>query len=211
MWGWWKSRQVPAPDAARWLVVDVETSGLDPHRDRLLAIAAVAIRVDLQGRRLAVDLGDSFEVDLRQDQASSRDNILLHGIGAARQFRGLEPTEALEAFLRFAGTSPLLAFHASFDQTLVGLALRARGLQLPNPWLDIEQLCAAAHPGVKARSLDEWMALLGVRCAARHRAAADALAEAEVLLRIWPRIAPECRSWPDLPKLAARHRWLARG
>lgn len=207
---WWKSSRSPAA-TGRWLVVDVETSGLDPQTDRLLAIAAVALQVDWQRRRLAVDLADSFEVDIRRESPSSRENILLHGIGAARQSSGVEEAEAIRRFVHFAGASPLLAFHAAFDQALVGRAAREHGVSLPNPWLDIEQLCAVAHPGTKARSLDEWMAALGIRCAARHLAAADALAEAELMLRIWPRIAPECQGWPDLPRLAARHRWLARG
>ncbi len=30
----------------RWVVLDVETSGLDPREDRLLAIAAVCIHVN---------------------------------------------------------------------------------------------------------------------------------------------------------------------
>ncbi len=208
---WWPLRDRPPVDPHRWLVLDVEASGLDPGRDRLLAIAAIALQVDWGRRRLAIDVGDSFEVVLRQDEPSTRDNILLHGIGVGKQTQGAAGRQALEAFAAFAGAAPLLAFHAAFDQTLVGRSAAAAGVPLPNPWLDIEQLCAVAHPGARARALDEGRALFGSRCAARHRAAADALAEAELLLRIWPRLAAECVSWEDLRRLAARHRWLARG
>lgn len=90
---WWKK---DGPDTApRWLMVDVETSGLDPKRDRLLAIAAVGLRVDWGSRRLSVVLADSFEVVLRQEAASDRDNILLHGIGVQRQKEGVPAPEAL--------------------------------------------------------------------------------------------------------------------
>ena len=44
----------------RWLVLDVESSGLDASRDRLLALAAVAVRLD--ARHAWIDLADSFEV-----------------------------------------------------------------------------------------------------------------------------------------------------
>lgn len=207
-WPAWARRRV-AEEGTRWLVVDVETSGLDAARDRLIAIAAIGVRVDWGVRRLSIDLGDSFEVVLRQDVPSSRDNILVHGIGRQRQQEGVAGGEALASFIRYAGDAPLLAFHAAFDRQLV-TRYAGRGA-LRNPWADIAHLCAASHPGVAARSLDEWLAHFGIVCAARHVAIADALAEGELLLRVWPKIAGECASWHDLERLASHHRWLTRG
>jgi len=205
---WWR----PAPvDEARWLMVDVETSGLDAARDRLLAVAAVALRVDWDARTLAIVIGDSFEVVLQQDQPSAHDNILLHGIGVQRQKEGVPAAQALRAFAAYIGHSPLLAFHAAFDERLIGRHMRgALGRRPANRWLDIEQLCGITHPQVRARSLDEWLAHFGIACAARHQAAADTLAECELLLRIWPRVAAECSCWRDVQRLAARHRWVRR-
>jgi DNA polymerase-3 subunit epsilon len=206
---WWT--RSPPVDEGRWVVLDVETSGLDPRRDRLLAIAAIALRVDWPARRLSVLPGDSFEVVLRQEVASTHDNILLHGIGAQRQRDGMEPSAALQAFVAYVGTSPLLAFHAAFDQTLIGRFAQAHlGRALANPWVDIEHLCAVTHEGVRARSLDEWMAHFGITCAVRHQAAADTLAECELLQRVWPRVAAQCRAWRSVQQLAAQQRWIAR-
>ena len=42
------------------------------------------------------------------------------------------------------------------------------------------------------------------------QAAADTLAECELLQRIWPKVAAQCTSWRDVQRLAAQHRWLAR-
>ena len=82
---WWGLQDpVASSDAERWVVVDVETSGLDAKNDRLLAIAAIGLRVGpAPASRPEIVLGDSFEVVLRQEAASDRDNILLHGIGAS--------------------------------------------------------------------------------------------------------------------------------
>lgn len=204
-------RRVAPVNETRWVMLDVETSGLDPRRDQLLAIAAIALQVDWPARRLAIVPGDSFEVVLRQDVASTHDNILLHGIGAQRQRDGAEPALALRAFADFVGHSPLLAFHAAFDQTLIGRFARAHlGAELPNPWVDIEHLCAITHESVRARSLDEWMAHFGIHCAVRHQAAADTLAECELLLRVWPRVATQCTDWAGVQRLAAQQRWIAR-
>ena len=209
----------PVVDEARWVMLDVETSGLDPQRDRLLAIAAIAMRIDWPTRRLAIVPGDSFEVVLRQSGAESegaadpawRHNILLHGIGVQRQQQGVAPVEAMQAFAAFVGASPLLAFHAAFDRALISRSARQHlGGDLPNPWVDIEQLCAVTHENVRARSLDEWMTHFGIVCAVRHQAAADTLAECEVLQRIWPKVAAQCASWRDVHRLAAQQRWVAR-
>lgn len=210
-WQWILGRGAAEMDETRWVMLDVETSGLDPRHDRLLAIAAMALRVDWANKRLAVDLGDSFEVVLRQDEFSSKDNILLHGIGVQRQREGVVPDQALRAFSAYAGNSPLLAFHAAFDQTMISRYSRQYlGEALPNDWLDIEHLCAVTHETVRARALDEWMAFFNIHCAVRHQAAADTLAECEVLQRIWPKVAAQCASWADVRRLAARHRWIAR-
>jgi len=198
-------------DETRWVMLDVETSGLDIRRDRLLAIAAIALRVDWTARTLDVDLGDSFEVVVRQEEASTKDNILLHGIGAQQQRDGLDPVLALRAFADYAGAAPLLAFHAAFDQAMIGRYAREHlGADLPNPWLDIDHLCAVTFEKVRARALDDWMAHFGITCAVRHQAAADTLAECELLQRIWPKVAAQCTSWRDVQRLAAQHRWLAR-
>ena len=211
---WWplRLRQAQSLDERRWVILDVETSGLDPAKDALLAIAAVAMRVDWAGRRLRMDAGDSLELVLRPDAVSSRGNILLHGIGAHMQQTGLEPDAALQTFVAFVGAAPLLAFHSAFDQTVLDrYCQRHLGKACSNPWLDIAHLCAATHPDVHARSLDEWMAHFRVTCAVRHQAAADAWAEGELLQRIWPRVVSECASWRDVSRLAQRHRWLSRG
>ncbi len=214
MSGGWRAwfgggRVAPRNDTERWVALDVETSGLDVRRDSLLAIAAIGLQVDWPRQRLSVRLGDSFEVVLRQEEASSRDNILLHGIGVQSQRNGLEPVAALEAFEAYVDQAPLLAFHSAFDEALIGRHLKLHlGRHLANPWVDIEHLCAATHPQVRARSLDEWMAHFGIVCPQRHQAAADTLAECELLQRVWPRVAAECRDWRAVQKLAAHRRWL---
>ena len=201
-----------AVNESRWVVLDVEASGLDPKRAHLLAIAAIALRVDWNYKRLEIDLGDSFEVFLRQQMPSSRANIMLHGIGAQQQRDGVPAQRAMREFCAFIGNSPLLAFHSAFDRALIRRAsLVELGAELPNPWIDIEQLCAVTHASSRARSLDEWMEQLAVTCAVRHQASADALAECDILQRLWGPVAAQCRNWQDVARMAASHRWIARG
>jgi len=199
-------------NATRWVVVDVETSGLDLQHDRLLAVAAIALqlRVDAAPR---IDLADSFEAVLRQQPLpADKDNILLHGIGVGEQAAGQPAREVLEAFERWLADAPLIAFHAAFDQTMIGRAMQSTlGRTLAAPWLDLEPVADALHPEVGGQALDDWLAHFGIDCAVRHQAAADTLATAELLLRLWPAARRQrCTSFADLQRLAVQRRWLAR-
>jgi DNA polymerase III subunit epsilon len=204
----------PRTVSRRWVVLDVEASGLGPRRDRLLAIAAVALCLDNEARP-SIEVGDSFEVVLQHSQeiAPDKANILLHGIGVGAQREGEEPAPALEAFERWLGDAPLVAFHSAFDETLIQRAMQSvLGCPLANDWLDLAPVAAAVQPGVKARGLDDWLEHFDIPCARRHQAAADSLATAELLLRLWPAIRVECRSadFAALAALAAQGRWLQR-
>jgi DNA polymerase III subunit epsilon len=210
---WWGGRGTASNHGAaleRWVVIDVETSGLDASSDHLLAIAALGLQVDWTRQRLDIVLGDSFEVVLQQQTSrTDRDNILLHGIGEQQQRDGMVPGQALQAFADFVQSAPLLAFHSAFDATMLDRHCKQHlGRRLSNEWVDIADLCSVTHEGVRARSLDEWMAHFGIRCLARHQASADTLAESELLLQIWPRMAPQCSRWHDVVTLAGHRRWL---
>lgn len=198
---------------SRWLVVDVESSGLDARRDRLLAIAAVAVHVEAGGRPSIV-VGDSFEVVLLQadaDAVADKANILLHGIGVGAQRAGVPGAVALADFERWVGSAPLVAFHAGFDRTLLDRAARRfLGHPLSNPWLDLADLAPVLQPGQRAEALDDWLDRHGIACAVRHQAAADAFATAELLLCLWPALQRQLPSpsFAQVVRLAAQRRWL---
>ncbi len=204
---WWSWLRGDAPagdeDPARWVVLDVETSGLDKSRDVLLAIGAVAVH----GQRVV--LADSFEVVLRQQTASARDNILVHGIGAQAQLNGVDARQACESFVRHVRDSTLVAFHASFDRSFLARAMKAQpGCRLANAWLDLAELAPALHPQVKAKALDEWLAHFGIEVEQRHHAASDALATAMLFVRLLADVPESDRHPRALARRAAQAKWL---
>lgn len=193
--------------AARLVVVDVETTGLDLNRDHLIAIGACA----LEGGK--VTLADSFEVVLRQTQASSKDNILIHGISGEVQREGVAPVEALLAFLDFLGNSPLVAFHVTFDQTMIRRAMRTHlGLDFKHPWLDLAYVMPGLMPEYarRYRALDDWSAHFQIGNFARHSALADALATAQLFQCALPLAeSKRCGTYRSLQDLEKAQRWVS--
>jgi DNA polymerase-3 subunit epsilon len=166
---------------ASFVVVDVESSGLDARRDRLLAIGACR----LAGLRLQVGAG--FERILFQEEVSSKANILVHGIAPGEQAAGLPREQALMDFLEYAGRHVLVAYHAPFDRTMLDRATRAHlGVRLPNPWIDLAYLAPALFPEARLprASLDDWFQYFGIQVRARHRAVDDVLATGELFLLV---------------------------
>ena len=199
------------PEVRRWIVLDVETSGLNPYSDRLLAIAAVALEVSPNFEDISIVIGDSFEAVLKQDLPSNKDNILIHHIGTQAQSEGRPPLEVLEEFRAWLGQSPLLAFHAPFDESMINRAYGLYGLKtLQNEWLDIEPLAKITGVNPSLRALDDWLGHFGIECAVRHQAAADTFATAELLMRLWPYLKREASSWASLRSIARQASWIPR-
>jgi DNA polymerase III subunit epsilon len=191
----------------RWVVVDTETSGLDPGSDRLLAIGGVAVADD------GIRPDDSFEVVLAGAAVGDAANIAVHGIGHGAQATGIPPTEALGAFRAWAAGAPRVGFHADFDRVALARAFAAAELEDDDAaWLDLAPLALALAPELArtgSRSLDDALAAFGIVCAARHNAAADALATAELLLRLRAVAAAQgVRGFEALVKVGRQKKWL---
>lgn len=157
---------------ARWLVIDCETSGLDPARDRLLSVGAVRV----SGERL--QLAECFSSHVRPSLPSAASNILVHGIGADAQLAAPQVAEVLPQLARFIEGHVPVAFHAWFDRQV----LEHAGLRVARRWLDLEPLARELMPHKTCRTLDDWLAACHIGSAGRHDALYDALAAAELLL-----------------------------
>jgi len=163
----------------RWVVLDLETSGLNPNRDQVLSIGAVAIEDG------AIDFAQQFERTLQRPLLKTNASVLIHGLGPSALAAGCEPAEALQDLLDFIGDSPVLAFHAPFDQRMLARALKeSLGYRLQSPFLDVAELAPMLNPDTVLREagLDDWVARFGLQVEERHHASADAQVTAELVL-----------------------------
>ncbi|WP_092385740.1 3'-5' exonuclease [Halopseudomonas salegens] len=165
--------------ASRLIVLDLETSGLNLYRDQVLSIGAVAIE---QG---AIDMGQQFECTLFRPGHKVTEAVLLHGIAPSDIALGCAAADGLLDFLEFARGCVLFAFHAPFDQRMLGRSLKQDlGYRLQHRFIDVADMAPMLFPqaDVGRGGLDDWLTYFGLLNSARHNAAADAQATAELLL-----------------------------
>ncbi len=163
----------------RWVVLDLETSGLNLNRDQVLSIGAVVIEDG------AVDFSQLFERTLQRAETKVSPSVLIHGLGPSAIAAGSDPVEALLDFMEFVGDSPLLAFHAPFDQHMLCRALKdSLGYRLTHTFLDVADIAPLLCPDAPLREagLDDWVNHFNLHVGERHHASADALATAELML-----------------------------
>ncbi|AOE62625.1 3'-5' exonuclease [Pseudomonas corrugata] len=168
----------------RWVVVDLETTGLNLNKDQVLSIGAVVIEDG------AIDFSQQFERTLQCEKQKLGPSVLIHGLAPSAIAAGSDPAEALLAFMEFVGDSPLLAFHAPFDAHMLGRALKDHlGYRLQHTFLDVADLAPMLCPQAALRkaSLDDWIDAFKLQVVDRHNASADALATAELALILFSR------------------------
>jgi len=174
--GAWRGRRPPDlghPHArTRYVVVDVETTGLDLRRDTLVAVGAVGVT------RSRIAIGDAYSTVLRQAHASPHANILIHGIGGEAQLAGTDPVWALIEFLEWAGKSPFVAFRAEFDQTMLERGMKDMfGVPVGFAWIDLAFLL----PALFRRPLDHRSLGFGLGETLAHLRRLEAMGRVERL------------------------------
>jgi DNA polymerase-3 subunit epsilon len=191
---------------SRFVAMDLETTGANMMRDRIISIGGVAV-VERSVRH-----DDTFEIVVRQASESGVENILIHQIGGQEQRAGAEPVGALLSFLEYLDGAVAVAFRAEFDSTVLGRELRdSLGIRVDTRFLDLASILPALFPNTQNDSLDDWARHFGLPPIGRHRAIADAYANAQLLLLALEKAQRiGLASVGDLLELDKSQRWLGR-
>jgi DNA polymerase III epsilon subunit family exonuclease len=147
------------------VVVDVETTGLDPYRDEIIEFGAVLFRGD--------EVLDEFQTFVRPSRPIPPFITSLTGITNAHVENAPGIGIAFSRFLVFVAGRPLIAHNAPFDMGFINAASqRLIGMQVPNPVLCSLKLSRHLLPGI-SHSLGELAGQLEIPAADRHRALGD--------------------------------------
>jgi DNA polymerase III epsilon subunit family exonuclease len=160
----------------RFVVFDLETTGLKPELNEIIEIGA--IKIDLTNPASSTDQlqGQAFETLIKPAKKIPKKISEITGITQEMvDSRGEQLAEALPSFLEFIGDLPLVSFNSDFDMAFINQAISKC---LPERRINNKVSCALkmarkAWPGLKSYKLSELSRLLKLSDDGTHRALAD--------------------------------------
>ncbi len=181
--------ETPMPDPATpWreadlCVVDLETTGLDPATDEIIAFATVPVS---EGR---VRLRAAHHRLVRPARMPGAETIRIHGLRSEDLAGAPALTEVLDELLDALTGRALVAHVAAVERSFLGPPLRGAGAELRNPVIDTavlaaELLARGRRPPPDRIGLSSLARHLGLPVHSRHTADGDALTTAQAFLAL---------------------------
>lgn len=181
---------LPADSAAiatlQMIALDLETTGLDVKRNRILAAGWVLLRGD------RIVISSAKEVQARDESAEGvGQSAVIHGILDSDLVEAGTLETLLDQLLPELAGRPIIAHAATIERGFLNALLRQLGgTALPNPFIDtllLERTLIESRGGTINEmqgqlTLEACRARHGLSEHQRHSAAADALATAELFL-----------------------------
>jgi DNA polymerase-3 subunit epsilon len=162
----------------REIVLDTETTGLDPLRgDRLVEIGCVEIF-----NRMPT--GQTYHVYINPERDMPKEAFDVHGLSS--EFLADKPlfSAVVEGFLEFIGEAPLVIHNASFDISFINAELERikRPVISRDRLVDTLLLARRKHPGVSNR-LDDLCSRYAIDNSRRTKH--GALLDSELLAEVY--------------------------
>ncbi|MEP7352473.1 MAG: exonuclease domain-containing protein [Acidobacteriota bacterium] len=172
-------------NSVRFVLLDSETTGLDPRKDRLITIGAIGVI----GGELLLD--DVFEALMEVEYNSAA--VTVHGVTREESHAGISEPEALEQFLAYLQDGVIVGHHIGHDVATLnagyerhwGFSLKNRSLDTMDLTLNLERDGAfQGNDAISDFTLDGLCNMFGVIPHDRHTAAGDAFMTALVFQRL---------------------------
>ena len=168
------------PLRGEYIAFDLETTGLDAKSDAIIEIGAVRMRDGQVVDRFASFAWPGHPLSAKTVSLTSITDEMLRG--APR------PEEAVDAFLDWAGNTPLVAHNAEFDTGFLRAYCRRSGRAFDPMYIDTMLLAQYLCPQLNNHKLDTVANFLELPPFHHHRACDDAQVCGDILARLIPRL-----------------------
>lgn len=151
----------------RFIVLDIETTGLHVAHHEIIEIGAIRVNRDSA-------IHESFQTLVRPTTPLPKKIIEITGITQSMvDTDGVSLETALTEFLEFIGDLPLVTFNAEFDMAFLQKAASDQGTAIRNKASCALKMSRRAWPGLKAYRLQYLAEKAGLATDETHRALAD--------------------------------------
>ena len=172
------------PSSDEFIVYDTETTGLNPKIDEILSIGAVKVKGD------KILTSQKFELFVQPTKDISEESIKIHQIRNIDLQNGSKPNDALEQFLHFIGSRPLIGYYLEFDVKMINKYLKPfLGITLPNKQIEVsgiyhDKKIKFIPDGNIDLRFDVIMKDLGLPIFGKHDAINDAIMTAMMYIKL---------------------------
>ncbi|MBU8848367.1 MAG: hypothetical protein KOO64_02435, partial [Desulfobacterales bacterium] len=164
-----------------YTVFDTETTGLSPDGgDEIISIAAVRI---VNNKIVYKDIFEEL-VDPKRDIPI--ESYKIHGINYEMVTGKNDINTILPVFKKFTSDTVLVGHNIAFDMKMLKVKEKATQIKFTNPVIDTLLLSAILHPVHEQHDMENIAKRLGVNIIGRHTALGDAIATAEIFLKLVP-------------------------
>lgn len=154
------------------VVIDVETTGLDYTKERVIEFAGVKL---VNGK-----IKDKFETLINPHQHIRKSSQAIHGITEEDLESAPEEEEIYPKIFEFIGENPIVAHNAIFDFSFLNrTSKRLYGKPLENNYVDTQMMFKEVYPQYESCGLDCLVSVFQGTNEKRHRAMGDAMALAQ--------------------------------
>jgi DNA polymerase-3 subunit epsilon len=164
----------------RFVIFDMETTGLDAREDVILSVGAIAVIGN------GIEVGDFLEVYIRQDKFAPKSIAFNNAVLKETNEKVVE-AEGIIQFLNFVKDATLVGHNVNLDIEMVNQALKRLDLgRLKNPLMDTNALFQRwkGLPDNTRTSLDDVCDALKIDKSDRHTAWGNAYTTALVFLKL---------------------------
>lgn len=164
--------------ATKYVVISMETSGLDTEKDVIMSIAATSI---VENRIL---LKDSFEIFIQHNKPL--DSSLENEFIAVSKVEKVSENVAIETLIEYLGNSIFIGHRIDFDIEMLNQALSRLKLgKLKNEAYDIEAMFnKLSETNNKKYAMEEMSKFLNISISDRNSVADDAYSIAILFLKL---------------------------
>ncbi len=150
------------------IVLDIETTGLDYTKEKMVEFAAVRLE---NGK-----IKDEFQTLINPQQHIRKSSIAIHGITPDMVEDAPTEEEAMPKILDFIKDYPIVAHNAIFDYSFLNEAsIRTTGKPLENTRIDSQHMFKEIFPDMESHGLEALTKKFDVELTNHHRAMADTM------------------------------------